>query len=66
MLSYKTFRWRIHENTATDIDTLLNTLPAATMIEGYVCTGKEIFVTVSRYEPYKKEAEGEVSKLQAN
>ena len=66
MLTYKTFRWRIHENTATDIDTLLNALPPNTMVEGYAFTGSEIFVTVSRYEPYKKEAEREVAKLQAN
>jgi hypothetical protein len=66
MMSYKTFRWRVHENTAVDMVALLNTLPPARMIEGYAFTGKEIFVTVSRYEPYKKEAEREVAKLQAN
>jgi hypothetical protein len=65
MLAYKTFGWRIYENTAVGMDTLLNTRPA-TMIEGYAFTGKEIFVTVSRYEPYEKEAEREVAKLQAN
>jgi hypothetical protein len=66
MLTYKTFRWRIHENTAVDMDTLLNTLPLATMIEGYAFTGKEIFVTVSRYEPYRKEAEREAGRLPAS
>jgi hypothetical protein len=28
MMTDKTFRWRIHANTATDIDTVLNALPA--------------------------------------
>jgi hypothetical protein len=34
-MTYKTFRWRIHANTPTDIDTVLNTLPAGTFVEGY-------------------------------
>jgi hypothetical protein len=35
MMSYKTFRWRIQANTPTDIDTVLNALPAGTFVEGY-------------------------------
>lgn len=60
MLTYKTFRWTVHENTAADIDTLLNSLPLGAMIEGYGFTNNEIFITVSIFERYKKETEREV------
>ena len=63
MLTYKTFRWHIHANTPTDIDTILNALPVGTVVEGYACAGDDIFITVSRYEPYKKEIAREVEKM---
>jgi hypothetical protein len=55
----------VHANTALDIDTVLNALPPNTMIEGYVCTGDEIYITASRFELYKKEIDREVAKMGA-
>jgi hypothetical protein len=53
MMEYQTFRWRIHANTPTDIDTVLNALPAGTFVEGYATAGDELFITVSHYEMAK-------------
>lgn len=63
MMTYKTFRWRIHANTPTDIDTVLNALPAGTVVEGYATAGNEMFITVSHYEPYTKEIAREVARM---
>jgi hypothetical protein len=43
-MEYQTFRWRIHANTPTDIDTVLNALPAGTFVEGYATAGDELFI----------------------
>ena len=64
MMTYKTFRWRIHANTPTDIDTVLNALPAGTFVEGYATAGDELFVTVSHYDPYRKEIDREVARIE--
>jgi hypothetical protein len=62
-MSYKTFRWRIHANTPTDIDTVLNALPAGTCVEGYATAGDELFITVSHYDPYRKEVDREIDRI---
>jgi hypothetical protein len=62
MLTYKTFRCRIHANTAADIDLVLNALPPETMIEGYVCCGDEIYITISNYNRYQNEIAQELAK----
>jgi hypothetical protein len=64
MMAYKTFRWRIHANTPTDIDTVLNALPVGTCVEGYATAGDELFITISHYDPYRKEVDQEMKRIE--
>jgi len=63
MMDYKTFRFPIRERTPNDIDTVLNALPAGTFVEGYATAGDELFITVSHYDPYRKEIDREVARM---
>ena len=47
----------------TDIDTVLNALPAGTFVEGYATAGDELFITVSHYDPYRKEIAREIDRM---
>jgi hypothetical protein len=53
----------LHANTPTDIDTVLNALPAGTCVEGYATAGDELFITVSHYDPYRKEIAREIDRI---
>ena len=68
MMEYKTFRFSIHGDAPADIDTVLNALPVGTCVEGYATAGNELFITVSHYDPYRKEVDQEMKRieLQAN
>jgi hypothetical protein len=63
-LTYKTFRFRTTATTPTDIDTVLNSLPANTCVEGYATAGDELFITVSHYDPYRNEIAREVVNME--
>jgi len=64
MMTFKTFRFRVHDKTHSDIDTVLNTLPPGTCVEGFAAAADELFVVVSHYERYKNEIAREVVNME--